>query len=71
MLSDALTKLKMEAFWKVNSMKDFTKAIQKLDLLQCALVQNSKTESTILIFELQTWKEVKRLLRGGFSPDFC
>ena len=62
MLGDALTKLKMEAFWKEKSTNDYSIAIQKLEQLQCALVQKSKTESTILISELQTCKEVKRLM---------
>ena len=62
MLRDALTKLKMRAFWEENSVNNCTTAVEKLEKLRDALLKNSKTDSTVLINQLVNCNEVKKLI---------
>ena len=62
MLRDALTQLKMKAFWKENSVGNYVAVVEKLDKLRDALLKNSKTDSTVLIDQLVNCNDVKKLM---------
>ena len=70
-VADAVTRMKMEAFWNENPSNIYEETVSKLEKFQQALCNNYRSASKFMLDEVSTNKDVLKLLEDidNFTDD--